>query len=481
MARLIKRLTSAAMGCSAIDKIMVKPCVNIKKTSLAFPIYRGSRFCSRHVCTVDKLLSISSHRKYTSAPRIVPFKLSDIGEGIREVTVKEWFVKVGDKVSQFDNICEVQSDKASVTITSRYDGTITKLHYNIDDTALVGDPLVDLEVFDNSTTASGGSSQENADIQTAETTEEVVDFGSKILATPAVRRLASEEKIDLKNVSGTGRHGRILKEDVLTYLEDRKKTRMHSEETRKSKEFLNVKTSDTLVSSESNVQKKPIQGFSKAMVKTMTAANMIPHFMYSDEINVTKISNIIEELKQIQTPVKFTFMPFFIKAASNSLLKFPLLNSSVDEKCEHILYKSSHNIGVAMDTPAGLVVPNIKNVEKLSILEVAQELKRLHHSGLANSLRPSDLTGGTFTLSNIGSIGGKYTLPVVLPPEVAIGGIGAVQIVPRFDELGNVVKAKVICISWAADHRIIDGATIARFSNLWKSYIENPYKLLLNV
>jgi len=179
--------------------------------------------------------------------------------------------------------------------------------------------------------------------------------------------------------------------------------------------------------------------------------------------------------------IKLSFMPFFIKAASMALTQYPVLNSSVDEACENITYKASHNIGLAMDTNQGLIVPNIKHVQSLSVLDIAQELARLLEAGNKGTLGSKDLTGGTFTLSNIGSIGGTYAKPVIMSPQVAIGAIGRIQVLPRFDHDSNVVKANIMQVSWSADHRVIDGATMARFSNLWKSYLENPSLMILNL
>ncbi|CAF87387.1 unnamed protein product, partial [Tetraodon nigroviridis] len=146
---------------------------------------------------------------------------------------------------------------------------------------------------------------------------------------------------------------------------------------------------------------------------------------------------------------------------------------------------ASHNIGVAMDSAQGLLVPNVKNVQLLSVFQLAQELNRLQALGAAGQLGSADLSGGTFTLSNIGSvragIGGTYAKPVILPPEVAIGALGKIQILPRFDAGGQVVRAHIMNVSWSADHRIIDGATMCRFSNLWKEYLENPASMVLDL
>ncbi|KAI8773977.1 lipoamide acyltransferase component of branched-chain alpha-keto acid dehydrogenase cmplx mito [Biomphalaria glabrata] len=430
---------------------------------------------------------------------LVQYKLSDIGEGIREVVILEWFVKPGDKVHQFDSICEVKSDKASVTITSRYDGVVKKLYHDVDAVALVGQPLVDIE-----TESSEECVKQQEDVNEADTGTEVsrAADGVKTLATPAVRRLASENNIKLADVKGTGKEGRVLKEDVLKYLE----ARQAPTPTPQTSEALLpstpahfppkpttapppptvkvVQQQPPVITTPSGEDRTvPLKGVAKAMVKIMTAALKIPPFGYYDEIDVTQLVNLRKKLKVIaeQRGIQLSYMPIFIKAASLALLKYPVLNSSLDEACENLTYKASHNIGIAMDTPEGLLVPSIKNVQNLSIFDIASELNRLQALGLSGKLGTQDLSGTTFSLSNIGSIGGTYARPVIMPPNVAIGAIGKIQVLPRFDESGEIKKAHIMNVSWSADHRVIDGATMARFSNLWKQYLEEPTTFLLSL
>ncbi|KAJ8732677.1 hypothetical protein PYW07_015276 [Mythimna separata] len=426
------------------------------------------------------------HRKFHTSQivnKVVAFKLSDIGEGIREVVIKEWFVKVGDKVQQFDNICEVQSDKAAVTITSRYDGVVTKLYHEVDTTALVGQPLVDIEVQGG---ADEGSSAPEEKPVTAAKQEPVADKSqkTKILTTPSVRRIAAQFKVDLSTVKATGRNGRVLKEDMLAHLN------MDSNASNEVPDVLSVNAIPIpLVQAQAKMEVLlgdrvvPVSGFTKAMVKSMTEAMKIPHFGYSDEYEVTKLVESRESLKKLAEAkgVKLTYMPIIIKAASLGLEQIPVLNSSLDSTCEHLTYKASHNIGVAMDTPNGLIVPVIKNVQSKTILDIARDLNTLQEKGLKGQLGLNELTGGTFTLSNIGIIGGTYTKPVILPPQVAIGALGKIQVLPRFDAEGNLRKAHILTMSFSADHRVIDGVTMARFSNLLKNYLENPYSLLLDL
>jgi len=228
---------------------------------------------------------------------------------------------------------------------------------------------------------------------------------------------------------------------------------------------------------------EPIKGITKAMMKTMSEALTIPHFGYCDEIDVGKMVTLRNELKSTaaERGIKLSYMPFIIKACSMALTQYPILNSQLDVSKETITYKADHNIGLAMDTAQGLLVPNIKRVQDLSVFEIASELNRIHALGLAGKLGGAELNGGTFALSNIGSIGGTYAKPVILPPQVAIGALGKVQTLPRFDAAGQVVKAEVINVSWSADHRVLDGATVARFSNLMKDYIEHPAKMVLDL
>lgn len=453
---------------------------------------------------------------------VLPFKLSDIGEGIAEVTIKEWFVKPGDHVNQFDSICEVQSDKASVTITSRFDGTIRKLYYEVDDIAKVGLPLVDIEIVAHAEANVDVGPSPAEDVMAAQqkpkpthateeplpppppspqsstpqptaspsppqqTTEKVPSSGGKVLAAPAVRKIAMERNIALADVPGTGKEGRILKEDIMHYLEEMK-TKTTSAPPPKVEAPAVTPTVPPILIRRPEVmledRTESIKGIRKAMVKAMTASLAVPHFGYKDEIILNELVRLRNHSKEsfLSRGVKLSFMPMFIKAVSMALLHFPILNSSVDQECKNITFKGSHNIGVAMDTQQGLLVPNVKNVQNKSIFDIAVDLNRLHQQGLAGKLMHDDLTGGTFTLSNIGSIGGTYAKPVIMPPEVAIGAIGRIQEVPKFDENDNVYKAYIVNVSWSADHRVIEGATMARFSNLWKSYLENPASMLMDL
>ncbi|VEN50904.1 unnamed protein product [Callosobruchus maculatus] len=471
-------------------------------------VFKATVFSSFKVLGNGKLKNTPQVRFYhigSSLAARISFNLADIGEGIKEVVVKEWFVKEGDTVKQFDDICEVQSDKASVTITSRYDGVIAKLHYKIDDVALVGKPLVDIEADQDDGPETQPEPQPKPESKpeipvkevplqpqpkqeavekisirreqgpVSSTTNEVVNSNNGVLCIPAVRRLAKEHNLDLTKIKGTGRDGRILKEDVLNYLES-------LEAPPPPVQKLAPTTSPSRVQSvpSDTDRVEPIKGFQKAMVKTMTESLNIPHFVYADELKITRLSELRKILKASHNQ-SISFMPFLIKAVSNALQRYPVLNSSIDDRCENVIYHARHNIGVAMDTKVGLAVPVIKDVQNLGILEINEELKRLIQSGKQGVFKPSDLAGGTFAVSNIGSIGGTYMKPVILPPQVAIIAIGTSQLLPRYDENRNIVPEEIANISVAADHRVIDGATVANFVKILKKQVENPYLLFLNI
>ena len=430
--------------------------------------------------------------------QIVPFHLSDIGEGIKEVTVKEWFVRPGDKVAQFDQICEVQSDKASVTITSRFDGIVKKLHYEIDDIAQTGDPLVDIEVEGDSAQVDKDDDSQSNEVQEKDALDvqdkEIDKKSKKALATPAVRRLASEHGLNITEIQGTGKDGRVLKEDVLRFLNNQSTGKTTEVEPSVIPKPAAIQTpvkveppvmrKAPVVIASTQDREEAVKGITKAMVKSMTESLKIPHFGYKDEIDMSALVQLRAELKDFaasQRGIRLSYMPIILKACSLALTNYPILNAYFDVNREVITYKADHNIGVAMDTPQGLLVPNIKKIQTLSVFEIAEELNRLQELGLKGKLGESDLKNGTFSLSNIGSIGGTYAKPVIMPPQVAIGAIGRVQKLPRFDKDDNLIKAHIMNVSWSADHRVIDGATMARFSNMMKNYVENPTKMILDL
>mmetsp|Transcript_9942 Transcript_9942/g.12998 ORF Transcript_9942/g.12998 Transcript_9942/m.12998 type:complete len:544 (+) Transcript_9942:363-1994(+) len=471
----------------------------------------------------------SSTKVLSNSANVVPFQLADIGEGISEVEVLQWFIKPGDSISEFDPVCEVQSDKATVEITSRYNGVVKNLNYNIGDMAKVGTSLVDLEV--DAATAAANKPRSSAakepkvekPVESAkidkqvramktqrtysidpvltpivpdkaqpkqpppplETDTEIENTSGKVLTTPAVRRLAREHNLDLERIKPSGRNGRLLKSDVLEFVavmadQKRASAKVRVEPGISVTDDPVVEDSQSLPKVMSEDVEVPIRGIQKQMVVSMTKSLDIPHFNFMEEIDVSATKDFREQLKAEAKDygIKISYLPIILKAVSLGLLDYPGINATMSEDVTSVTHKASHNIGVAMDTPRGLLVPVVKNVQNLNIFEIAQELGRLQALGADNKLGENDLSGGTITISNIGSIGGTYASPVVLSPQVAICALGKLQTLPRFDEAGNVKAATVMNASWAADHRVIDGATMARFSNKVKHYLENPISLV---
>eukprot|EP01132_Coremiostelium_polycephalum_P002435 gene2435-3005_t len=450
--------------------------------------------------------SSSLLNNYYSTQKPIQFNLADVGEGIAECEILNWHFKVGDTIKEFDRLCDVQSDKATVEITSRYDGVITKLYHKVGEMAKVGSPLCDIMPVGSEAPSAApvvetkSSSAPSAAATTSTTTtttsthheENIITnkYGEKIsvLATPSVRNLAKINQIDLKLVRGSGKDGRVLKEDVNDYLSGKQQQQKQQPTTKQQVATATTTSTSTTTTTTQSIDGKPretrvpITGIKKVMVKSMNAAAAVPHFGYCDEYLMDGLMHLRSQLKPLAESrgIKLSYLPFIIKATSLALLRYPVLNSSLSPDETEVIYKNYHNIGVAMDTPNGLLVPNIKNVESKSIYDIAQELNRLHKLGLAGQLSPNDMSGGTFSLSNIGSIGGTYASPVLLLPEVAIGAIGKIQKLPRFDRDNNVYPVNLIQISWSADHRVIDGATMANFSNLLKNYIEQPNSMLFD-
>jgi 2-oxoisovalerate dehydrogenase E2 component (dihydrolipoyl transacylase) len=216
------------------------------------------------------------------------------------------------------------------------------------------------------------------------------------------------------------------------------------------------------------------------MVKSVST---IPHFTYCEEIDMTKLIKLRGELKEVyaKQDIKLTMMPFFMKAMSLALKQFPVINSQPNEECTELTYFDDHNIGMAVDSKVGLLVPNIKQVQTKTIIDLAKELMSLTDAARSGRVPSEDLKGGTITISNIGAIGGTIATPIINKPEVAIVALGKLQMLPRFNDKGEVEARSIMQVSWSGDHRVIDGGTIARFSNLWKSFLEEPTNMLVHM
>ena len=406
------------------------------------------------------------------------FILPDIGEGIVECEVIEWKIKEGDNIAEDQIVVDVSTDKAIVEIPSMYNGRITKLYYAEGDTAKVHEPLFAIELEEQAgeaakepSTPAESRSEETATAVVEEVVQspsaQVSGDSQRVLSTPAVRKMAREHQLDLASIVGTGKQGRVLKEDVLGFLAGDNKSTPSS--------------AGTEISVSMEDRSEPIKGVRKIMAERMSeAVSTIPHFTYVDEIDVTELMQLRQTLKESYATddLKITLMPLFIKALSLAIKEFPILNSRTNDDFSELTYVSSHNIGMAVDGKTGLLVPNVKNVQQLGVLDIAREVMRLTAAARSGKIDPADLSGGTITISNIGAIGGTAATPIINKPGVAIVALGKIQTLPRYNEQGDVEPRKIMTVSWSGDHRVIDGGTIARFNNLWTGYLEIPSTMI---
>ncbi|KAI9644669.1 hypothetical protein NHQ30_006693 [Ciborinia camelliae] len=446
---------------------------------------------------------------HASAKRLAikPFMLADIGEGIKECEIIQWFVEPEARVEEWDKLCEVQSDKASVEITSRFSGVIKKLHYEAGDMAQVGKPLLDIDIHGeieheglDAIEGSRAGEESKAQSMSKSPAEYKVDIPGAsqpaaeilsvpptpkgkyaALATPAVRHLTKELDVNILDVTGTGKDGRVLKEDVHQFAKQRDGAPSADQEP--------FAEADSEPQKEYTSSLTPIQ---QQMFKTMTRSLAIPHFLYADEIDFTKLSQVRDRInKQLaSSPIngvaKLSYLPFIVKAVSLTLNHYPILNARLDidpnTQKPILTMRPQHNIGIAMDTPTGLLVPVLKHPQATStLLSIAQSLTALQSLATTSTLNSSHLSGGTITISNIGNIGGTYLSPIIVDSQLAILGIGKLRTIPAFDAHGNVVAKQVINFSWSADHRVIDGATMARAAEMVKGYVEDPETMLLHM
>lgn len=407
----------------------------------------------------SSLFRLRCHNLISRSFAVQPFKLPDIGEGIAEVQIMEWYVKVGDRVKEMDKLCLVESDKASVEITSRYHGIVKSIFVPVNEQAKVGSVIV--EIDDEQAGSSAPISSSPPAVTPAAVTPKHVQATaattSSIQAMPSVRNLAKQLGVDLSLVTPSGKEGRITEQDVKAYHHGGVSKPVSSEEVKLSQVGL-------------------------AMVKSMNDSLRIPQLTHSDEIECDRLLSAIKVLKPLAIAQfgmsNLTLTAFFIKAVSLGLVEYPLINSRLSDAQTSYTLFPHHNISVAMDSPRGLVVPNIKNVEKLSVVQIQQALLALQERAKTGRLSLDDIKGGTVSFSNIGVIGGTYTKPIIFDGQAVIGAVGRAIAMPRYNSHMVLEPRRIMNISWTADHRHIDGATVARFSNVFKQHIENPETLI---
>ncbi|NQZ89904.1 MAG: dihydrolipoyllysine-residue acetyltransferase [Colwellia sp.] len=411
------------------------------------------------------------------------FILPDIGEGIVECELVEWLVKEGDVIVEDQPIADVMTDKALVQIPAMHNGTITKLYYAKGEIAQVHAPLFEIEkVAIGGLGGVGGDHTSTVVEQTsAPVTKAIASqvkpascenkvVNGKAVASPAVRRVARELNVNIHEIPGSGKKGRIYKEDVVSFTNAPVATA--------------EKVTQVAAPQSGGKRVEAIRGIKAVMAKAMVrSVSTIPHFTYCEEIDMTNLMALRSGMKEAyaKQDIKLTMMPFFMKSISLALKEFPIVNTQVNDDCTEITYFDDHNIGMAVDSKVGLLVPNVKQVQNKSIVDVAKEIMRLTDSARSGRVAAADLKGGTITISNIGAIGGTIATPIINKPESAIVALGKLQKLPRFNDKGEVEARYIMQVSWSGDHRIIDGGSIARFCNLWKSFLEEPSNMLMHM
>lgn len=407
------------------------------------------------------------------------FRFPDVGEGITEGEIVRWVVKEGDEVEEDQTLVELETDKAVVEIPSPFKGTILKIHFQKKDIIKVGEVLVTIgkkgETLQEAEAVSRDKASPIEEKPAHGIVGEIVESDTEIKdisATPKVRRMAKKMGVDIKTVVGSGPSGRIMEEDIQKATEQ--STPLKSEK----KTAFKIKSKYDFYGT---LERLPLRGIRRATAKRMVeSVSKAAHVCHMDEADVTELVKIRGELKgkAEEQNIKLTYLPFIIKAVVASLKVHPLLNAMMDEDNEEIIIKKYYNIGVAVDIPDGLIVPVVKAVDQKTLFMLAEEIQNLAKTARDRSLDMADLKGGTFSITNVGMIGGEFATPIINYPEVAI--LATMKIADRARvENGAVVVKKTLPLCLAFDHRVIDGAEVARFMNDLINLLENPSLLLL--
>lgn len=432
------------------------------------------------------------------------FILPDLGEGLKDAQILEYFVKEGQTVKQYDLIAKVSTLKSTIDISAEYPGRILKLLVNVDDKCEVGAPLYEIDVAQEGEShlvvESDGVTEEFTQItdhvqeqpqKIEQDQEQQIKYKqpsislddaikksideNEVLSTPAVRNLAKELQVNLAFVKGTGPKGRVLKEDVLIFQEIVKK---EAEKILKTNKKPNSNESEQKNIKPQVAEHTPVlmSQFEQGMVKTMTYATSVPHFNLHEEYDISDIHMMRGKLKD--SGINISLFALIVKSFSLALSENPKMNSTYFPDKDEFTYFSNHfhNISIAIDSKFGLAAPNIKNVQTLSSEEIDLEIKKLKDLTDNQKLKNEHLTGGTIAMSNIGTISGYLATPLNLPGQCCIVALGKVVIKPVWNKKTGVFEPKqILPVSFGCDHRVLDGATVARFSKRWRHYIEEPY------
>ncbi|MFD2639638.1 dihydrolipoamide acetyltransferase family protein [Piscibacillus salipiscarius] len=436
------------------------------------------------------------------------FKLPDIGEGIHEGEIAKWFVNKGDEIKEDDVLCEVQNDKAVVEIPSPVEGTVLEVLVDEGETAVVGDVIIkiDAEGYDSDDeedTSDGEESEkeseqeESKDDSKQESKEEAKEESPKtdstesdtdesedkrVIAMPSVRKYARDNDVNISKVQGSGKNGRILKEDIDQYLDGGQEEASQETEAKESTEDKEQKGSkQTVPAGDYPETREKMSGIRKAIANAMVKSKQTaPHVTLMDEVDVTELVNHRKKFKEVaaEQEIKLTYLPYVVKALVSTLKKYPSLNTSFDDDTEEIIQKHYYNIGIAADTDKGLLVPVVKDADRKSIFDISSEVNELATKARDGKLSSEEMKGASCSITNIGSAGGQWFTPVINHPEVAILGIGRIGEKPVVRD-GEVVVAPVLAISLSFDHRMIDGATAQLAMNHVKRLLNDPQLIMM--
>lgn len=403
---------------------------------------------------------------------------TDVGEGLHEAEILQWFVNVGDTVERDEALVELQTDKVAIEVTAPKKGVITQRIGDIGQRIIVGDTLVEVDTGGEASPAQSAEPEVASKPQPekAIVSAQAVDREqgpTRIKAAPSVRKLARELGVDIQLVNASAAHGRITKEDVRQAA-----TGGTSTELAKKQEAAKVSV-HRVASVMGEKRREKISGVRKQMYQNIAhSLATIPHTTAMYDMQVDELNRVRKDLKAF-TEQPLTYLPFFIKIAAHVLQENPIFNASIDEENEEIIYHENVNIGIAMATKQGLIVPVIHNVDTLSLEEIAAQLYDLTERGRNNKLSLHELKGATFTISSTGMRGGVYATPVMTAPQVAILGLHAMTEKPVILPDRTIGIGTVMGSSLSFDHRVIDGEAVGYFMEAFKSYVENPNRLLL--
>ncbi|WP_375180504.1 dihydrolipoyllysine-residue acetyltransferase [Enterococcus rotai] len=432
---------------------------------------------------------------------VFQFKLPDIGEGIAEGEIVKWFVKSGDTINEDDTLLEVQNDKSVEEIPSPVTGTVKNIVVPEGTVANVGDVLIEIDAPGHNSAPSTSAPAASAPAQTEQAAPApaastgvvaAADPNKRVLAMPSVRQFAREKDVDITQVAPTGKGGRVTKADIESFISGggQAAAPAQAEQT--------AATPQATATTETAAPKAPAKPFvsdlgeaetrekmtptRKAIAKAMVnSKHTAPHVTLHDEVEVSKLWDHRKKFKDVAAAngTKLTFLPYVVKALTATVQKFPILNASIDDAAQEIVYKNYYNIGIATDTDHGLYVPNVKNANTKSMFAIADEINEKAALAIDGKLTAADMRDGSITISNIGSVGGGWFTPVINYPEVAILGVGTIATQPVVNADGEIVVGRVMKLSMSFDHRIVDGATAQKAMNNIKRLLADPELLLM--